>query len=148
VLKRNPLVNLKTGEIQVEYQFPEPGQAETFGEVTHGATLASVHTRPGSAGDSKRTKRCPTGYVKSGKRCVNNAPVRYGQSVLTVSAAGTDSFDVKPSGKVLAALRKGRTLTIRVTLIFIPAETTDHIAAVTTETVHLKLKTHSRKQRR
>ena len=62
--------------------------------------------------------------------------------------AGTDKLDVKPSGKVLAALRKGRTLTIRVTLIFIPAETTDHITAVTTETVHLKLKTHSRKQRR
>jgi len=148
VLKRKPLVNLKTGEIQLEYQFPEPGQAETFGEVTQGATLASVHTVPGSASESKRTKACPTGYVKSGKRCVNNAPVRYGKSVLTVSAAGTDKLDVKPSGKVLAALRKGRTLTIRVTLIFIPAETTDHITAVTTGTVHLKLKTHSRKQRR
>jgi hypothetical protein len=148
VLEGKPLVNLKTGEIQVEYQFPEPGQAETFGEVTQGATLASVHTRLGSAGESKRTKRCPRGYVKSGKRCVNNAPVRYGQSVLTVSAPGTSKIDVKPSGKVLAALRKGRTLAIRVTLIFTPAETTDHITEVSTTTVHLKLKSHSGKHRR
>jgi uncharacterized repeat protein (TIGR02543 family) len=148
VLKGKPLVNLRTGEIQVEYQFPEPGQAETFGEVRQGATLASVRTVPGSASESTRTKRCPTGSVKSGKRCVNNAPVRYGKSVMTVSAAGTDKLDVKPSGKVLAALRKGRTLTIRVTLIFIPAETTDHITAMATATAHLRPKTHSRKHRR
>jgi uncharacterized repeat protein (TIGR02543 family) len=148
VLMGKPLVNLKTGEIQVEYQFPEPGQAETFGEVTQGATLASVHTRLVSAGESRRTKGCPRGYIKSGKRCLNNAPVRYGQSVLIVSAAGTDKLDVKPSGKVLPALRKGRTLAIRVTLIFTPAGTTDHITEVSTTTVHLKLKSQSRKHRR
>jgi hypothetical protein len=147
VLMGKPLVNLKTGEVQAEYEFPEPGQAETFGEVRQGAILARVHTLTGSASESRRTKGCPRGYVKSGKRCVNNAPVRYGRSLLTVSAPGAYKLGVKPSGKVLAALRKGRTLVVRVTLIFTPAETTEHLTEVSTTTVHLKLKGHSPKHR-
>ena len=137
--KGKPLVNTGTGEIQVEYQFPEPGQAESYGEVTHGATLASVHAPPASATQST-SKRCPRGYVKKRKRCLNNAPVRFGQSTLTVATAGTDRLHVEPSGKVLSALRKGKTLVVRVTLIFTPAGTTDHIAEVVNATVHLKPK--------
>jgi Divergent InlB B-repeat domain len=148
VQKGKPVVNAKTGEIEVEYEFPEPGLAETFGEVMQGATLASAHAVPAAATQSKKTRRCRKGYVKQGKRCVSNAPVRYGQSTLTIASAGTEKIHVKPSSKVSAALKHGKTLRVRVTLVFTPTGTADHITESATATVHLKLKNHHGKRRK
>ena len=44
--KGKPTVNAKTGEIELEYEFPEAGEAEAFGEVTQGSSLVSVPAPP------------------------------------------------------------------------------------------------------
>jgi hypothetical protein len=135
VEKGRPVANAKNGEVEVEYEFPEPGRAESFGEVMHGATLASAGR---FAARSAKARKCAKGDVRRGKRCVSDAPARYGQRVLTIAAAGRYKLHVKPSGKVLAALQKGRTLTIRVDLIFTPAGTTARLTASSTVSVRLK----------
>jgi hypothetical protein len=148
--KRKPLVNAKTGEITLEYNFPEPGEAETYGEVIDGATLsrfqASSMLGPGEplvALGARRgqAKKCKKGYLRSGKRCVKNTPVRYGRARLAIAVAGTYKLHVKPSDKVLTALRKNKTLTVRLTLVFTPAGTTDHIHTTATVRVHLGRRT-------
>jgi hypothetical protein len=144
VQKGKPVVNAKTGEIAVEYEFPEPGQAESYGEVRQGATLARVYGGSPSATPAK-AKKCGPGHVRKGKRCVSNAPVRYGLTTFAVAAAGTETVHLKPSGKVLAALRKGRSLNIRVTLVFTPAGTTDRVTESTSVKLHVKRKGSGRK---
>jgi hypothetical protein len=139
--KGRPVTNAKNGEVEVEYEFPEPGRAESFGEVTHGATLASAGR---VAPRSTRARKCAKGDVRRGKRCVSDAPVRYGRHVLTIAAAGAYKLHVKPSGKVLVALERGRTLTIRVNLVFTPAGTTDRLTASSTVSVHLKRRRRAR----
>jgi hypothetical protein len=137
-------VNAKTGEITVEYEFPEPGEAEYQGEVPHGAQLASVGTPALSklAETSKKSKRCRRGFVKKHKRCVSNGPVVYGKGRLVVPLAGVYKIHVKPSGRVLAALKRGKTLTVRLKVVFTPAHTTDHIVVTSTARVHLQKPKH------
>ena len=135
--KGKPTVNSKTGEIDLEYEFPEAGEAEAFGEVTQGSSLVSVPAPPKSAARSA-AKRCKQGEVRRGRRCVSNAPVRYGKVTLAVAAAGVQKLRIKPSAKILAALKRGETLAVRVTLVFTPAGTTDRLKQTSTVTVRLK----------
>ena len=58
--------------------------------------------------------------MRKGKRCVSNAPVRYGRVTLASRRRGSQKVHIKASGKVLAALKQGRTLNVRVTLVFTP----------------------------
>jgi hypothetical protein len=137
VRKGKPTVNAKTGEIELEYEFPEAGEAEAFGEVTQGSSLVSVPPPP-SRGVRSATKRCKKGEVRRGKRCVSNAPVRYGKVTLAVPAAGVQKLHIKPSAKILAASRKGQTLAVRVTLAFTPAGTSDRLMQTSTVTLRMK----------
>ena len=150
VEKGRPHVSTKTGEITVEYEFPEPGEAEEEAQVGNGASLArfggsqlldrgaglaAFHAR-----SSKKHAKCKKGYVRKGRRCVSNAAVRYGRVTLNVATAGRYKLDVEPTGRVLSALKKGKTLTVRLILVFTPASTTDHITETISAKVHLKLK--------
>jgi hypothetical protein len=132
IAKGKPLVNAKTGEITLEYDFPEPGEAEAYGEVIDRAVVAAKH---------KRTNKCKKRHTTKDKSCVDNTPVHYRRTRLAIDVAGTYKLHIKPGGKVLAALRKGKTLTVRVVLIFTPAGTTDHIQETTTVRVRLGKRT-------
>lgn len=62
-------------------------------------------------------------------------------------APGAYKIRIKPTGKVLAALRHGRTIAVKFVLVFTPAGTTDHIAETATVKVHLAPKKHKRHSR-
>lgn len=140
---------LESGEIEEEYEFPESGEAEDSGEVVDGAEASRFQagTLLGQLGSNqaafiakKKSKKCKKGYVKKGKKCVNNAPLSYGSMKLTIPAAGKYKFKLKPSGKVLAALKKGKTLNVKTTLKFVPKGTVAPILTVSDVKVHLKPK--------
>jgi len=118
-------VNAVTGVITLEYEFPEPGQAVVEGKVLAGASLASVTP-------------CRKGFVQRHGRCVSNAPVRYGRTTLALATAGTHKLVVKPSSKVLAALKKGRTLSVQLALAFVPAGTSERFTESASAHVRLK----------
>jgi hypothetical protein len=135
----NPLVergkshiNSKTGEITLEYDFPEPGEVEASGEVINKTSTEAKH---------EQAKKCESGYVREGKKCVKGSPVRYGRTRLAIITAGTYKLRIKPSAVVLTALRQGETLAVRVTVVFTPTGTADHISKMTTVVVHLN-RTH------
>jgi hypothetical protein len=129
VKKRKPLVNGKTGEITLEYEFPESGAAEAYGEVIDKAAVDAQH---------KQAKTCKRIATRMRTECIDSAPVRYGRATLAIAAAGTYKLHIKPSRKVLATLKKGKTLQVRVTVIFTPSGTTYHISETTTVNVRLK----------
>jgi hypothetical protein len=140
---------LEGGEIEEEFEFPEGGEAEDSGEVVDGAEAARFQagTLVQQFGGNqaafiakKKSKKCKKGYVKKGKKCVNNAPLSYGSMKLAIPAAGKYKFKLKPSGKVLAALKQGKTLNVKTTLKFVPKGTTAPILTVTDVKVHLKPK--------
>ncbi|MFZ2114296.1 MAG: hypothetical protein WAU77_11290 [Solirubrobacteraceae bacterium] len=130
--KGKPHVDNKTGEITLEYDFPEPGDAEASGEVINKTATEAEH---------EQAKKCKSGYVRKGKKCVKSSPVRYGRTRLAIITAGTYKLRIKPSAVVLTALRRGKTLAVRVTVVFTPTGTTDHISKMTTVVVHLN-RTH------
>lgn len=168
-VKLAPHLNAKTGDIEAEYEFPEAGEAQAYGEVTQGASIARVQpsslfafaasSSDGGAWQQQaqaaarhgrrhhhhaKGKRCKRGDVRHGKRCVSNAPVRYGQVTLKAPTAGVYKIRIKPTGKVLAALRHGRTIAVKFVLVFTPAGTTDHMVETATVKVHLERKKHKR----
>ena len=148
--KGEPVVNAETGEITLEYEFPEDGEAQLEGQVLQGASLARTRTPAllddpgdplaGFEAKHRSSQKCKRGYVRRGKKCLNNAPVRYGRTTPAIATAGTYTLHLEPGTKVLAALKKGKTLSVGLTLVFTPAATTDHITETTAATVHLKLK--------
>jgi hypothetical protein len=157
------IVDEETGEIGDEFEFPEGGEADLTGEVDEGAEAARFHglftdtfaTQSGQPialvakrhGKSK-SKKCKKGFVKRGKQCVDNAPIPYGQVTLSVPSAGKYKLAIKPSGKALAALEKGKTLNVKLTLEFTPAGTTTHLTSTAFVKVHLKPKKHHKQKRK
>jgi hypothetical protein len=150
VEKGKPLVNTKTGEITLEYEFPEPGEAQEEAQVVNGASLARFSGfqlfDPGAglaafgASSGKKPAKCKRGYVRKGRKCVSNAPIRYGRVTLKVPTAAIYKLAVKPTSRVFSALKRGKTLSVRLTLVFTPAGTTDHITETISAKVYLKLK--------
>jgi hypothetical protein len=144
VRRGKPLITSKTGEITLEYDFPEPGEVEAYGEVAEGATLsraqeARILSPDGALKKTRKpSKTCKKGSVRRGARCLSNRPVRFGGVKHAILTAGIYRFHIKPAGKVLAALKKGDRLTVRVTVVFTPAGTTDHISQTIAVRLHLK----------
>lgn len=156
--KRRPVVFEETGEVEWEVEFPEPGEVEFEGELLEGAELASVHHHRGLAAfatieaatafasghpphkHKAKPKKCKQGFVKKGKRCVSRAPVHYGKAKLAIPTPGTYKFRFKPTGTMLAALKKGKKLNVRLTLVFTPALTSVHITKTASVQLHLKKK--------
>ncbi|HEY7952031.1 MAG TPA: hypothetical protein VID70_03525, partial [Solirubrobacteraceae bacterium] len=73
----NPQFNPKTGQLAIVAQFPGPGTATSTGIVQHGATLAraseAAFVKEAIAEASRRrSARCRRGFVKKGRKCVNN----------------------------------------------------------------------------
>jgi hypothetical protein len=101
------------------------------------ATLQAPSERPATA--AKATK-CKKDYVRKNGKCVDNAPVGYGHASTTITKAGRYRVIVRPGGKVLKALKKGKALDVSLTLTFIPADTNVHLVKTTSVTVHLKPK--------
>jgi hypothetical protein len=112
----NPQFNPKTGQLAIIAQFPAPGTATASGIVQQGATLARARealVREALAEAARhRSKKCRRGSVKKGKKCVNNAPVVYGTTTLTIPTPGTYTILINPSAKALKALKAGKTLNV------------------------------------
>ncbi len=117
VERRKPRVNGRTGEIVLDYEFPEPGNVQVRAEVLKEATLARVarrHLDPSEQRSSpapRRTVRLPV----------------YGESATWLDAAGRYTLRVKPRNKIRAALKQGESLTVRLTVRFEPAGTSEEI---------------------
>jgi hypothetical protein len=110
-----PRVNEKNGQIVVVDAFPAAGTATVSGVVQHGATLARVEAFLVEAAKSKKCKR---GFIKKHGKCVSDKPVVFGVTVFTVPKAGTYAIVLKPTSKVLKALKSGKKLLVTVTTTF------------------------------
>jgi hypothetical protein len=150
--KSKVIVNDETGEIENEYEFPEPGEVEDEGVVEEGASLARFEGNPlGPFGGevtafAAKKAKCKRGFVSKGGKCLNNKPVQYGRVAATITKAGRYKLRIKPTKKVLAALKKGKTLYVKLTLSFKPQDTTVRIRVrhVNNIPVHLKRKHHKK----
>jgi hypothetical protein len=150
----HPILVLFEGELEGEWEFPEPGEAEWEAEVVEGGELfgpngelADFPRTSGLAFESFATaakakhKKCKKGFVRKGKKCVNNAPVKYGRAHLTVTTPGHYKLRIKPNKRVLNALKKRGKLRVRTTLVFTPTGApTTHIVQTASTTVHIKKK--------
>jgi hypothetical protein len=152
-IEKHPPKVLGGGEVEWELEFPEPGEAEAEGEDPNSADESGVHARspltvvgplaaetgPVSAVAAKHnSKKCQKGFVKAHKKCVSNAPVRYGQGKVPIPTAGVYELIIKPTGHVLTALKKGRTLHVTVKITFTPAHTTLRLVKTASVKLHLK----------
>ena len=144
IRRGRPHVNPRTGVITVTYEFFEPGSALEEGQVRAGASLARVPAALrndralGYRAARARHGKCRKGQVRKHGRCVSNKPVRYGRSRRTIKAAGLYKLRIKPRRRVLAALKRGKTLHVALTLSFRPTGTTVTLRGHTAARVHLK----------
>jgi len=135
----NPQVNTKNGQIVVIGQFPAPGTATASGVVTQGATLARVKL---ALAEAARKKRCKHGFVKKGRKCVNNAPVVYGTATLAIPAPGTYSIVISPTSRALKALKAGKKLDVLISTTFQNRAGGLPVTHVQSVFVKLKLRKH------
>jgi hypothetical protein len=82
-------------------------------------------------------RTCRRGYVRKHGRCVNNKPVRYGRSQVTIGAAGVHKLVIKPSARVRAALRHGKRLTVSLASLFTSTGSSIHFKESAVTKVHL-----------
>jgi hypothetical protein len=126
-------VNEKNGQITIVGNFPAVGGVTASAVVRHGATLARAAPASGSA-YAASSKRCKRGYMRKHGKCVNDAPVRYGTFVLPVYFPGTYTIIIKPTARVLKALKAGKRLSVTVSTTFQNAKggaSVTHIQSVT-----------------
>ena len=141
----NPQVNTKTGQIVVIGQFPAPGTATANGIVTQGATLARVKLALAEA--ARKKKRCKRGFIKKGKKCVNNAPVVYGAATLAIPGPGTYSIIISPTSRALNALKAGKKLDVVISTTFQNRAGGTPVTHLQSVFVKLKLKKHTHHSR-
>jgi hypothetical protein len=106
----HPRVNEKTGQITITVQLPGAGLATARAALKQGAALA----RAGAA--SK--KKCRRGLVTRHGRCTGGASAAFGTGALNAPIAGTYAIVIKPTKRVLAALKKGKKLNVTVSVTF------------------------------
>jgi hypothetical protein len=151
-------------EIEWEVEFPEPGELEFEGELLEAAELARVHhgspfvlagaqheegaDEALAAGHKSKHKHkgCKKGFVKKHNKCYSKAPIRFGKHKIAIPTPGVYKLRIKPTAAVRAALKKGKTLKVRLTLVFTPALTTVHTTKTTTIKLHVKPKKHHGKK--
>jgi hypothetical protein len=138
---------LEDGEVEEDIEFLEEGEFEDEGFIEEGASLARFQNNPLSLFANQQTAttastKCKKGFVHKKGKCVSNKPVKFGHVRKDITKAGRYKIKIKPSAKVLEALKKGKTLHVKFKLVFTPAGTTDHIHSVRYVTVHLKKKHH------
>ncbi len=122
--------------------FPAAGTATANGVVKQGATLARVE---GARAQAAKRKKCRRGFLMRHKRCASNAPVPYGAASLTISAAGTYTIVIKPSKRVLAALRKGKGVDVTLSTTFQNRAGGSPVTHVQSVLVRIKTPSHRKK---
>jgi hypothetical protein len=155
VPKRPPVVFEETGEVEWEVEFPEPGEAEVELELLEEAELARLHGahalarvsaiagEPVALTAKHKSKKCKKGFVRKRGKCVSRAPVHFSKRKLTIAPAGVYKLRLKPTGRVLAALRKGKKLHVNVNVRFTPGLTSVHL--VKSARVTLRIRKHHKK---
>lgn len=155
------VIVLEDGELEEEDEFDEPGSGDDQGDIQDGSDLSDTFfiplldnqaaqvDFPAAQAAKHKSAKCKKGFVKKGKKCVSNAPVLYGRVSFTIPTAGTYKLKIKPSSKVLTALKQGKTLNVKLTLTFVPSGTTAPIIKTRTVSVHLpKPKKHAKKHKK
>jgi hypothetical protein len=151
----NPQFNPKTGQLAIIAQFPAPGTATSTGVVQQGATLARAgeaalvrEALAEAARHKRKSAKCRRGFVKKSKKCVNNAPVVYGTTVLAVPSAGTYTIIINPSAKALKALKAGKKLNVVTSTTFLSKGSSVPVTHIGDVQVKLKLKKAKHKHHR
>jgi hypothetical protein len=132
-------LNESNGQITITAQLPGAGLLTANGVVRQGATLARVTS---TSAEAARHKKCKRGYVIKQGRCVNNASVVYGVAALSAGSAGTYTLVIKPSKRVLEALRKGKRPLVTVSVIFQPLPSGTELGATKTLVAKVKKPKH------
>ena len=143
----NPQFNPKTGQLVIVAQFLAPGTATATGVVQQGATVARARLSALAEAARRHSRRCTHGFVKKGRRCVNNAPVTYGTTILPIPAPGTFTIVINPSAKVLKALKQGKKLNVLTTTTFVARGSASPVTHSGDVQVKLKLKKHRKRHR-
>lgn len=151
VERHRPVVNVETGEVEWELEIPEEGELEDEGELFETAELSSLHHAAPifsagleevtvQAARKHKSKKCKKGFVKKHGKCLSRAPLHFSKGKVHVPSAGVYKLRLKPSGKILAALKKGKKLRVRINVTFTPAQTTIHLTKSATVRLELKKK--------
>jgi hypothetical protein len=111
-----PRVNERTGQVLLTVQLPAAGVASADAVVTQGASLA--RTASARAAAAKRAKRCRHGFVRRHGRCTSASSVAFGVASLIAPSAGRYTLKISPAARVLAALRKGRSVFVTISVTF------------------------------
>jgi hypothetical protein len=131
-------LNEKNGQITVTAQLPSGGILTADAVIKQGASIA----RATPVGDTAAAKKCKRGYVRRHGRCINNAAVVYGIGARNVGSAGSYSLTIKPTRRVLAALRKGRKPFVTVYVSLEPLPSGAQLNAVRTLVARIKQPKH------
>ena len=118
---------------------------EANGQITVTATLLGAGTLTANAvikQGATIARACKRGYVSVRGRCVKNSPVAYGAAALNVSAAGVYKLVIKPTKRVLAALRRGRKPRVTVSVVFQPIPSGPRLTFAQTLTARIRKPTH------
>ena len=133
-------VSDRSGAIAISVKASTAGTTSAVGVVQQGAALARV---PASLAAAKR--KCKHGFVTRRGRCTSNAPVVYGSAALTSSTAGTYTLVIKPTRRVLEALKRGHALDVTLTTTFQARVGGAPVRHVRTVLVKLELSKHRRR---
>jgi hypothetical protein len=130
-------LNRKNGQITITAALPSAGLFTGDAVVRQGATLSRVTSVYAGA-----AKGCKHGFVNRHSRCVNNASVLYGFAARTVASPATYSLVIKPTKRVLTALRKGKKPLVAVMLTFQPIPSGTQLSAARTLVASINQATH------
>jgi hypothetical protein len=130
-------LNENNGQISVTAILPGAGVLTASAVVKAGATLASV-----TSVDAQAATKCKRGSVLRHGRCVSNAPVFYGVRARNAASPGAYTLLIKPTKRVLAALRKGKRPLVTVTVNFQSIPGNRRLSAVRTLVARLKHHKH------
>lgn len=151
---------LEDGEVEEEDEFPEGGEADLSGEVLEWDDLAedaSFHGNPFLFGEQQsaymargksKSKKCKKNFVRKHGKCVSKTTPFGNVTRLTITAPGKYKVRIKPTKSVLKVLDSGKSVHVKLTLVFTPAGTTDHITSVREVTVHKHKKSKHKKKKK
>jgi hypothetical protein len=115
-----PVTATSGGELDFNYTFATGGTIKLVVTVPNGASIASA---------------CKKGFQKVGRRCVSKKPIVVGTLTGHLPGAGSVKFTLHTSGRVKAALKAHKSVTLKDTLTFTPSGSTSKVTAVHTTKV-------------
>lgn len=121
----------RDGSITFNLRFAAAGDAVLTANVRDGSNVST-------AAIGAEARGCAHGSARAGqKRCVPSRSLLYGVARFNATRPGRYKITVKPTDKVMVALREGKTLDVTATLVFTPTGTKKHLTRTLAMKVHL-----------